>query len=125
MGIPESFPSHLWQGLMAAPSGWHPKRGEVYLGQLDKPRPAIVLCVDALNRFALDVVVVPVTSVGSSACVYQSKRATQICTSTVGQNAIRWPRLRKSCWGTQPSALCQARPSVASKNRSEWRLAWA
>jgi len=39
------------------------KRGEVYLVQLDKPRPAIVLSVDPLNKFALDVCVVAVTSV--------------------------------------------------------------
>jgi mRNA-degrading endonuclease toxin of MazEF toxin-antitoxin module len=48
---------------MAAPPGWYPKRGEVYLVQLDKRRPAIVLSVDSLNKFAQDVVVVPLTSV--------------------------------------------------------------
>ncbi len=48
---------------MAAPPGWYPKRGEVYLVQLDKPRPAVVLSVDPLNKFALDVCVVAVTSV--------------------------------------------------------------
>ena len=48
---------------MPAPSGWHPKRGEVYLVQLDKPRPALILSVDALNKFARDVCVVAVTSV--------------------------------------------------------------
>ena len=48
---------------MLAPSGWYPKRGEVYLVQLDKPRPALVLSADALNKFALDVCVVAVTSV--------------------------------------------------------------
>lgn len=48
---------------MPAPSGWYPKRGEVYLVQLDKPRPAVVLSVDALNKFALDVCVVAITSV--------------------------------------------------------------
>jgi mRNA interferase MazF len=39
-----------------------PRRGEVYLVNLDKPRPAIILSVDALNRHALDVCIVPVTS---------------------------------------------------------------
>jgi len=39
-----------------------PKRGEVYLVNLDKPRPAIILSVDALNRHALDVCVVPITT---------------------------------------------------------------
>jgi mRNA-degrading endonuclease toxin of MazEF toxin-antitoxin module len=48
---------------MPAPSGWYPKRGEVYFFQLDKPRPAVVLSVDALNKFALDVSVVGITSV--------------------------------------------------------------
>jgi mRNA-degrading endonuclease toxin of MazEF toxin-antitoxin module len=48
---------------MPAPSGWYPKRGEVYFVQLDKPRPAVVLSVDALNKFALDVSVVGITSV--------------------------------------------------------------
>jgi mRNA-degrading endonuclease toxin of MazEF toxin-antitoxin module len=48
---------------MPAPSGWYPKRGEVYLVQLDKPRPAIVLSVDPLNKFALDVCMVAVTTV--------------------------------------------------------------
>jgi mRNA-degrading endonuclease toxin of MazEF toxin-antitoxin module len=49
--------------MAAAPSGWYPRRGEVYLVQLNKPRPAIILSVDALNRFALDVCIVPVTTV--------------------------------------------------------------
>lgn len=31
--------------------------------QLDKPRPAVVLSVDAINKFALDVCVVGITSV--------------------------------------------------------------
>lgn len=48
---------------MPPPPGWYPKRGEVYLVQLDKPRPAIVLSVDPLNRFALDVCVIAITSV--------------------------------------------------------------
>jgi len=33
------------------------------LVQLDKPRPAVVLSVDAINKFALDVCVVGITSV--------------------------------------------------------------
>ncbi|HLZ90270.1 MAG TPA: type II toxin-antitoxin system PemK/MazF family toxin [Candidatus Acidoferrum sp.] len=48
---------------MPAPPGWYPKRGEVYLVQLDKPRPALVLSVDPLNKFALDVCVVALTTV--------------------------------------------------------------
>ncbi len=45
------------------PAGWYPKRGEVYLVSLDKPRPAMVLSVNELNQHALDVCLVPVTSV--------------------------------------------------------------
>ncbi len=49
---------------MAAPrSDWYPKRGEVYIVQLDKPRPAVVLSVDQINKHALDVCVVGITSV--------------------------------------------------------------
>ena len=45
------------------PSGWFPQRGEVYLVRLDKPRPALVISADSLNRHALDVCVVPMTTV--------------------------------------------------------------
>jgi len=45
------------------PSGWFPRRGEVYLVRLDKDRPALVISADALNRYALDVCVVPMTTV--------------------------------------------------------------
>jgi len=44
------------------PLGWFPRRGEVYLVRLDKDRPALVISADALNRHALDVCVVPITS---------------------------------------------------------------
>ena len=47
----------------AAPTGWFPRRGEAYLVSLDKPRPAIVLSTDALNRHALDVCVVPLSTI--------------------------------------------------------------
>jgi mRNA-degrading endonuclease toxin of MazEF toxin-antitoxin module len=42
---------------------WYPRRGEVYLVRLDKDRPAVILSVDALNRHALDVCLVPLTTV--------------------------------------------------------------
>jgi len=45
------------------PIGWFPRRGEVYVVRLDKDRPALVISADALNRYALDVCVVPITSV--------------------------------------------------------------
>jgi mRNA-degrading endonuclease toxin of MazEF toxin-antitoxin module len=44
-------------------SGWFPKRGEVYIVQLDKPRPAVVLSVDQINKHALDVCVVGITTI--------------------------------------------------------------
>ena len=45
------------------PAGWFPKRGETCLVRLDKDRPALVISNDALNRHALDVCIVPITSV--------------------------------------------------------------
>jgi len=42
----------------------HPRRGEVYLVSLGtKRRPAVILSIDALNRHALDVCVVGLTTV--------------------------------------------------------------
>jgi mRNA-degrading endonuclease toxin of MazEF toxin-antitoxin module len=42
----------------------HPRRGEVYLVHLgSKRRPAVILSIDALNRHALDVCVVGLTTV--------------------------------------------------------------
>jgi mRNA-degrading endonuclease toxin of MazEF toxin-antitoxin module len=43
--------------------GWYPRRGEVYLVDLDKARPAVILSVDSLNRHAYDVCLVPFTTV--------------------------------------------------------------
>jgi mRNA-degrading endonuclease toxin of MazEF toxin-antitoxin module len=40
----------------------YPKRGEVFWARLDKLRPVIVLSIDALNKYALDVCIVPVTT---------------------------------------------------------------
>jgi mRNA-degrading endonuclease toxin of MazEF toxin-antitoxin module len=45
------------------PAGWFPRRGELCLVRLDKDRPALIVSIDALNRHALDVCVVPITSV--------------------------------------------------------------
>jgi mRNA-degrading endonuclease toxin of MazEF toxin-antitoxin module len=45
------------------PPGWYPRRGDVCLFALDKERPAVVISTDALNRFALDICVVPISSV--------------------------------------------------------------
>jgi mRNA-degrading endonuclease toxin of MazEF toxin-antitoxin module len=48
---------------LSAPAGWFPRRGDAYLVRLDKKRPALVISSDTLNRHALDVCVVPITSV--------------------------------------------------------------
>ena len=45
------------------PQAWYPRRGEVYLVGRDNPRPALIISVDALNRHAADVCLVPITSV--------------------------------------------------------------
>ncbi len=47
----------------SVPAGWFPKRGDVCLVKLDKDRPALVISTDALNRHALDICVVPITSI--------------------------------------------------------------
>ena len=44
-------------------AGWFPRRGEICVVRLDKARPALVISSDAINRRALDVCVVPITSV--------------------------------------------------------------
>jgi mRNA interferase MazF len=49
--------------MLSSPKGWYPRRGEVYWLRLDKDRPALILSSDALNRHALDVCVVPITSI--------------------------------------------------------------
>src|SRR6266581_946120 len=43
------------------PAGWYPRRGEVCLFALDKERPGLVVSTDALNRFSLDVCIVPIS----------------------------------------------------------------
>jgi mRNA interferase MazF len=48
---------------MPSTSSAFPRRGEIYLASLDKDRPVLILSVDSLNRYALDVCVVPITSV--------------------------------------------------------------
>jgi mRNA-degrading endonuclease toxin of MazEF toxin-antitoxin module len=48
---------------LPAPGGWFPRRGEMYLVRVGKERATLVISSDALNRHALDVCVVPITSV--------------------------------------------------------------
>ena len=45
------------------PGEWFPRRGEVYFVRIDKNRPAVVISSNAINRYAFDVCVVPITSV--------------------------------------------------------------
>jgi mRNA interferase MazF len=44
-----------------------PLRGHLYLADLDKQRPALVVSVDARNRHASDVIIVPCTTILSDA----------------------------------------------------------
>jgi mRNA interferase MazF len=44
-------------------AGGYPRRGEVYWLRLDKDRPGLIISSDVLNRHALDVSIVPITSV--------------------------------------------------------------
>ena len=48
---------------LPAPAGWFPRRGEICLVRVDKEGPALIISSDALNRHALDVCTVPITSV--------------------------------------------------------------
>jgi mRNA interferase MazF len=45
------------------PAGWSPSRGDVCLFALDKERPAVVISTNVLNRFSLDLCVVPISGV--------------------------------------------------------------
>lgn len=45
------------------PPAWYPRRGDICLFSLDRERPALVISANALNRFSLDVCVIPLTSV--------------------------------------------------------------
>ncbi len=49
--------------MAKVPAGWFPRRGEVCWLRLDKNRPALIISNDALNRHALDVCIVPITSI--------------------------------------------------------------
>jgi mRNA interferase MazF len=51
------------QRKSSAPPDWFPKRGEICLFGLDKERPALVISSNALNRHALDVCIVPISTV--------------------------------------------------------------
>ncbi len=46
----------------AAPAGWFPKRGDICLFTLDKERPALVISSNALNRYSLDICVIPIST---------------------------------------------------------------
>jgi len=58
-----------------APAGWFPRRGEICLVELDKERPALIVSSNILNRHALDVCVVPVSTVEHAAFSMRPKLA--------------------------------------------------
>jgi mRNA-degrading endonuclease toxin of MazEF toxin-antitoxin module len=45
------------------PANWYPRRGDVCMAELDKERPVIVLSSNSLNRFSLDVCIIPISKV--------------------------------------------------------------
>jgi len=47
------------------PRGWYPRRGEIVLARFPggKVRPGVILSTDWLNRWALDVCAVPLTTI--------------------------------------------------------------
>ena len=49
--------------MPTAPPEWYPRRGEICWLHLAKDRPGLVISRDILNRLALDVCVVPITTV--------------------------------------------------------------
>lgn len=69
----------------------YPKRGEIYVANLDKPRPAIILSVDQLNRHSLDVCVIPITTKQHARSVLRVplKKGEAVWILIAGQNAIR------------------------------------
>ena len=71
---------------LSRPAPWYPHRGEVYLVRLDKDRPALILSVNELNRYALDVCVVPFTTV-------QHKAFSMRVPIAAGDGG-----LRRNCW---------------------------
>jgi mRNA interferase MazF len=91
--------------MASVPSGWYPRRGEVYWLRLDKDRPALIISTNSLNRHALDVNVVPITSVhhgrfalrvpvhaGDGGLLRDSwAKCDQV--STVEKNIVRYPPL--------------------------------
>ena len=55
----------------SAPPGWHPRRGEVYVAPVDKPRPVVIISRDSLNGYSFDVCVVPLTRVRRTAFAFR------------------------------------------------------
>ncbi len=55
----------------ATPTGWIPRRGEVYFAPVDKRRPVIVVSRDSLNAYSFDVCVVPLTRVRRAAFAFR------------------------------------------------------
>jgi mRNA-degrading endonuclease toxin of MazEF toxin-antitoxin module len=51
---------------MPSAASTFPRRGAIYFASLDKDRPVLILSVYSLDRYALNVCVVPITSVQRS-----------------------------------------------------------
>ncbi len=89
----------------SVPAGWFPKRGDVCLVKLDKDRPALVISTDALNRHALDICVVPITSIEhrkfslrvalrpGEGGLYRASWAKCDQVTTLDKNLVRYPPL--------------------------------
>ena len=89
----------------SAPTGWFPQRGEICIMRLDKDRPALVISADLLNRHALDVCVVSITSVEhrkfslrvplkpGEGGLKQASWAKCDQVTTLGKNLVRYPPL--------------------------------
>lgn len=55
----------------AAPTGWIPRRGEVYFATVDRRRPVVIVSRDSLNTYSFDVCVVPLTRVRRAAFAFR------------------------------------------------------
>jgi len=98
-----------------------------YLVQLDKPRPGDCFSVDPLNKFAMDVCLVPLTTAENSnfqACACPSRGATLIYILIDGQSATRSLRLRRPYCRYRLSASSRPRSSLVRVEETGARGSW-
>src|ERR1039457_3228475 len=100
----------------SVPPGWFPKRGDICLFMLDKKRPALVISSDELNRHALDVCIVPISTVEHKAfrLRLQQLRTAAVAlhrsTESVGAEAeVGWRETRRG-------QFCRRRDGRGAKN---------